>query len=53
VEKIRVHNNKVFFVYRPFESTQKRFLYKEKLPYNFPPAELISESEVKRIKDKN
>jgi hypothetical protein len=53
VEKIRVHNNKVYYVYRPFESTQKRFLYKEKLPYNFPPAELTSESEVKRIKDKN
>ena len=35
VEKIRVYNNKVYYVYRPFESTQKRFLYKEKLPYNF------------------
>ena len=30
VEKIRVHNNKVYYVYRPFESSQKRFLYKEK-----------------------
>lgn len=53
VEKIRVHNNKVFYVYRPFESTQKRFLYKEKLPYNFPSAELISESEMKREVNKN
>ena len=26
VEKIRVHNNKVYYVYRPFESIQKRFL---------------------------
>jgi hypothetical protein len=41
VEKIRVHNNKVFYIYRPFESIQKRFLYKEKLPYNFSPAALI------------
>jgi hypothetical protein len=53
VEKIRVHNNKVFYVYRPFESMQRRFLYKEKLPYNFPPAQLISESEIKREADKN
>ena len=47
VEKIRVHNNKVYYVYRPFESTQKRFLYKEKLPYNFPPARLISANDLK------
>ena len=51
VEKIRVHNNKVYYVYRPFESIQKRFLYKEKLPYNFPPGKLIVESEIKS--DKN
>jgi hypothetical protein len=43
VEKIRVHNNKVYYVYRPFESIQKRYLYKEKLPYNFPPAKLIAD----------
>jgi glutathione peroxidase-family protein len=41
VEKIRVHNNKIFYIYRPFESIQKRFLYKEKLPYNFSPAAFI------------
>jgi hypothetical protein len=32
VEKVRVHNNEVYFIYRPFESTQKKFLYKQKLP---------------------
>lgn len=32
VEKVRVHNNAVYFIYRPFESTQKKFLYKQKLP---------------------
>lgn len=32
VEKVRVYNNQVYFVYRPFESTQKKFLYKQKLP---------------------
>ena len=35
VDKIRVHNNYVYYVYRPFESIQKKFLYKEKLPYQF------------------
>jgi len=35
VDKIRVQDNSVYYVYRPFESTQKKFLYKEKLPYNF------------------
>ena len=35
VDKIRVHNNYVYYIYRPFESTQKKFLYKEKLPYQF------------------
>lgn len=35
VDKISVHNNFIYYVYRPFESVQKRFLYREKLPYNF------------------
>lgn len=35
VDKIRIHNNFVYYVYRPFESIQKKFLYKERLPYNF------------------
>lgn len=37
VEKIRVQDNQVFYVYRPFESIQKKFLYREQLPYNFKP----------------
>ena len=40
VQKIRVFNNKVYYVYRPFESMQKRFLYKETLPYKFRPAKV-------------
>jgi hypothetical protein len=47
VEKIRVHNNKVYYVYRPFESMQKRFLYKEKLPYNFTAAKFNGVSDLK------
>lgn len=28
-ENIKVHNDKVYYIYRPFESPQKRFLYSE------------------------
>lgn len=35
LDKIEVHNNFVYYVYRPFESPQKKFLYKEKLPLDF------------------
>ena len=31
VEKIRIHRGNVYYIYRPFESIQKRFLYKERL----------------------
>jgi hypothetical protein len=30
-EKIKVWGVEVFFVYRPFESSQKRYLYKQKI----------------------
>jgi len=32
VEKVRIYDNNIYFIYRPFESTQKKFLYKQKLP---------------------
>lgn len=32
---IQVFNNHVYYVYRPFESSQKKYLYKERLPYEF------------------
>ncbi len=35
IDKVQVYNNHVYYVYRPFESVQKRFLYKERLPYEF------------------
>jgi hypothetical protein len=35
VEKIAVRDNFVYYVYRPFESNQKKYLYKERLPYSF------------------
>ncbi|MFM8595972.1 MAG: hypothetical protein ACKOBN_02615 [Flavobacteriales bacterium] len=31
IEKIRVHNGAAYYIYRPFESTQKKFLYRQKL----------------------
>lgn len=35
IDKVSIHNNFVYYVYRPFESVQKKFLYKERLPYEF------------------
>jgi len=32
VEKIRIYDNEIYYIYRPFESTQKKFLYKQKWP---------------------
>lgn len=40
IDKIAIHNNFVYYVYRPFESTQKKFLYKERLPYDFGQAKV-------------
>jgi len=37
VDKVAIHDNEVYYVYRPLESIQKRYLYKEKLPYEFKP----------------
>lgn len=34
-QNIQVFNNEVFYIYRPFESAQKKYLYKERLPYDF------------------
>ena len=31
VEKIKIHNGYVYYVYRPYESLQKKFIYKEKI----------------------
>lgn len=32
VDQIKIHNGMVYYLYRPFESTQTKYLYKEKLP---------------------
>ena len=46
VDKIRVHDNVVYYIYRPFESVQKKFLYKEKLPYSFKVSKTTSETKI-------
>jgi hypothetical protein len=46
VDKIRVHNNVVYYVYRPFESIQKKFLYKENLPYSFRSNKTTGETKI-------
>lgn len=35
IDKISIHNNFIYYVYRPYESVQKKFLYKERLPYEY------------------
>ena len=35
IEKIQIHGDRVYYTYRPFESPQKKYLYREKLPYSF------------------
>jgi hypothetical protein len=46
VDKIRVHNNLAYYVYRPFESIQKKFLYKENLPYSFRSNKTTGETKI-------
>jgi len=45
---IQVFANHIYYVYRPFESAQKKYLYKERLPYNFGKAK-IQESELVKL----
>ena len=37
---IQVYNNHIYYIYRPFESPQKKYLYKERLPYSFGAAQI-------------
>lgn len=40
IDKLEVHGNHAFYVYRPYESIQKKYLYKERLPYSFDKAKV-------------
>jgi hypothetical protein len=35
VEKLIIHDNAVYYTYRPYESNQKKFLYRQLLPLHF------------------
>ena len=45
VHDVAVYNNQVYYIYRPYESAQKKFLYKERLPYDFGSAG-VAEGEI-------
>lgn len=45
IEKIQIQGNKVYYIYRPFESLQKKYLYREGLPYEFKGAKVDFASE--------
>ena len=34
VEKLKIINNEIYYIYRPFESIQKKYIYKESLNLN-------------------
>ncbi|MNY03729.1 hypothetical protein D3C86_1363630 [compost metagenome] len=34
-ENIQLKGNSVYYIYRPFESTQKKYLYRERLPFEY------------------
>lgn len=34
VDKVRIYNNRVYYIYRPYESPQKRYIYSEKIKTN-------------------
>lgn len=40
VDKIEINNNKIYYIHRPFESVQKKFLYEEELKFEFKPANM-------------
>ena len=42
IHKISIFKNQVYYIYRPYESTQKKYLYKERLPYEFGNAEVAA-----------
>ncbi len=42
----QINGNYVYYIYRPYESAQKKFLYKERLPYDFGKAEVLKEGVV-------
>ncbi|MBI1837018.1 MAG: hypothetical protein HYR91_07105 [Flavobacteriia bacterium] len=46
VDKIEVHDNAIYYIYRPFESIQKKYLYKELIPLNLEAAKTLKGDEL-------
>jgi len=46
VEKLEIRDNKVYYIYRPYESTQKKFLYEEKLNVSFEKAKVLNGDDI-------
>lgn len=44
--EIQINGNSVYYIYRPYESAQKKFLYKERLPYDFGGVNVLKENVV-------
>ncbi|GAB5418614.1 MAG: hypothetical protein Crog4KO_03710 [Crocinitomicaceae bacterium] len=51
VDKIAIRDNFVYYVYREFESIDKKMLWKEQLPYEFKTAKVTPESDSEANKD--
>ncbi|PWL29612.1 MAG: hypothetical protein DCO96_07585 [Fluviicola sp. XM-24bin1] len=50
VDKIGIRDNFVYYIYREFESIDKRMLWRERLPYNFGEAEVTPEDNIEAKK---
>lgn len=51
VDKIAIQDNFVYYIYREFESIDKRMLWKERLPYKFGNSKVVPEENVEANKD--
>lgn len=45
-ENIQIKGNSVYYIYRPFESTQKKYLYRERLPVEYRPQKMNRGTEI-------
>ncbi len=41
-DKVLIRGNRVYYTYREFETAQKKYLYEEKLPFEFPEASMLN-----------
>lgn len=46
VDKLALQNNAAFYIYRPYESAQKKYLYKENLPLKYNSSTTVNGDEL-------